>query len=424
MIPVSKKNEVLKESISIYTLENGMKCYLIPKKDYISNECAVVVFYGANDISFKIDDEIYNSNLGTAHFIEHKLFAKLEGDVFSLFAKQNAEANAFTDFGKTVYYFTCNDNLKENLKTLIYMVKKPYFTNENVNSEKDIIKQEITMYEDNPDWCCYYNMLNIMYNNHPIKNKIAGNCESVEKIDEKMLYKCYNSFYVPSNMALVCAGNFNENDIFEFIKNEFSDFNNKNECSVIYKNEESNIIEKYIEAKMDIKESFFNIGYKLPKYFFESDIKKSFAIKILSDILFGESSNFYKKMYEKGILKEPLGMDFISGKEFAFLVITGQCLFAEDVAEYIIYEFEKAKKEGIMSAVFDRIKKKHCSRFIRGLNSIDAEVMAQIEFATKNTDIIDAYDSLMEIDIDYIKDIITKGFFSKDMVLSVVKPKE
>ena len=34
MIPVSKKNEVLKESISIYTLENGMKCYLIPKKDY------------------------------------------------------------------------------------------------------------------------------------------------------------------------------------------------------------------------------------------------------------------------------------------------------------------------------------------------------------------------------------------------------
>ena len=135
MIPVSKKNEVLKESISIYTLENGMKCYLIPKKDYISNECAVVVFYGANDISFKIDDEIYNSNLGTAHFIEHKLFAKPEGDVFSLFAKQNAEANAFTDFGKTVYYFTCNDNLKEMIGKMIEESIKGHKRNKKAHGE-------------------------------------------------------------------------------------------------------------------------------------------------------------------------------------------------------------------------------------------------------------------------------------------------
>lgn len=418
-----KKNGILKENILISTLDNGIKCYIIPKKDYVTKECAIVVGYGANDINFKVDDSNYKSFSGTAHFIEHKLFAKPEGDIFSLFSKQGAKANAYTDFGKTVYYFSCTDDFYENLKTLIYMVKKPYFTKENVESEKSIIKQEITMYEDNPDWCVYYNMLSIMYHNHNVKNKIAGTCESVEKIDEKMLNKCYNSFYTPKNIGVVCVGDFPENDVLELLKSEFSDFYNTSEAICIYGDESEDIVEKYIETKMDIKETFFSVGYKLPKYFFESDVKKSFAVKMIGDILFGEGSEFYNKLYNEGKVRDSLGMEFVSGKEFAFFVIAGNSDFPDDIAEGICFEFDKAKENGVLSVVFDRIKNKLVSKFIRGLNSVDAITMAQVNFYTNNTDISDAYDKLMEIDLEYINNVLKEGFYNKNMVLSVIKPK-
>lgn len=419
-----KKNSVIKEKIFISDKESGIKCYLIPKKDYINKECAIVFFYGANDMNFDDNGKIYNSQSGTAHFIEHKLFANPEGDVFTLFSKNGASANAFTDFEKTVYYFNSSENFYDNVKILINMVKTPYFTEENVNSEKSIIKQEITMYDDNADWRVYYEMLNIMYYNHSIKNKIAGTCDTVEKIDENMLNKCYNSFYTADNMAVICAGDFDENELFDLIKNEFKGFNSKKQVKSVYDDEPCDIVQKYSMVQMDIKETVFSVGFKLPKSFFESDLKTSFALKIGGDILFGESSEFYENLYNKGILKESLGIDFVSGKEFAFFVITGKCENPEDIAELIAEKFKQVQRNGLSSEVFERIKEKHKGKFIRGLNSVDAIVMAQINFAVKNTDISEVYDAISDIDINFVSGVLNKGFDSKNMVLSVVKPLE
>ncbi len=56
---------------------------------------------------------------GIAHFLEHKLFEKEDGDVFQLFGQQGASANAFTSFTKTSYLFSTTDQVEKNLTTLI-----------------------------------------------------------------------------------------------------------------------------------------------------------------------------------------------------------------------------------------------------------------------------------------------------------------
>ena len=63
-----------------------------------------------------------------------------------------ASANAFTSFDRTAYLFSSTDRIQTNLTTLIDFVQNPYFTDENVEKEKGIIGQEITMYQDNADW--------------------------------------------------------------------------------------------------------------------------------------------------------------------------------------------------------------------------------------------------------------------------------
>ena len=77
-----------------------------------------------------------------------------------------------------------------------WVLGRPYFTEENVEKEKGIIAQEIRMYEDNPYWRVYFNLLRGMYHDYPVRNDIAGTVESIYKIDKETLYECYRTFII------------------------------------------------------------------------------------------------------------------------------------------------------------------------------------------------------------------------------------
>ena len=155
---------------------------------------------------------------GIAHFLEHKMFEKEDGDVFQQFSKQGASANAFTSFTRTAYLFSSTSDTEKNLKTLLDMVQEPYFTEKTVEKEKGIIGQEITMYDDNPDWRLYFGVIENMYHHHPVKIDIAGTIESISHITAELLYECYNTFYHPSNMLIFITGPVNPEEIMEFIR--------------------------------------------------------------------------------------------------------------------------------------------------------------------------------------------------------------
>ena len=114
-------------------------------------------------------------------------------------------ANAYTTNNHTAYLYECTDNFYEALDEFMDYVQHPYFTDENVEKEKGIIGQEIMMYDDYPDWKVYLNALECMYRKHPVKLDITGTVETISHIDKDILYKCYNTFYNPSNMAMVVA---------------------------------------------------------------------------------------------------------------------------------------------------------------------------------------------------------------------------
>ena len=153
-------------------------------------------------------------------FLEHKMFEKEDGDVFQKFSEKGASANAFTSFTRTAYLFSSTDHVLENTKTLLDFVQQPYFTEQTVEKEKGIIGQEITMYDDQPDWRLYFGTIENMYKEHPVKIDIAGTIESINHITAEHLYECYNTFYHPSNMVLFVVGAVNPEEMMEFIKED------------------------------------------------------------------------------------------------------------------------------------------------------------------------------------------------------------
>ena len=74
------------------------------------------------------------------------------------------------------------------------------------------------MYDDNGGWKVFFNFLGCLYNNHPVKKEIAGTVESISEITPEYLYKCYNTFYNLSNMALVIVGDVDAEKILDVIE--------------------------------------------------------------------------------------------------------------------------------------------------------------------------------------------------------------
>ena len=76
-----------------------------------------------------------------------------------------------------------------------------------IEREKGIIGQEIKMYQDDPGWRVFFNILGAFYKNNPVSIDIAGTVESISNINRDILYKCHSTFYHPSNMVVSIVGN-------------------------------------------------------------------------------------------------------------------------------------------------------------------------------------------------------------------------
>ena len=214
---VKKYDAYLDETYYYMKHNTGLEIYVMPKE--LSTSYAMLTAkYGSFDNRFaKKGAPMTEMPEGIAHFLEHKLFESEDGDAFTRYSETGASANAYTSFDRTCYLFSCSDRFYDNLYILLDFVTHPYFTEQTVNKEQGIIAQEIKMYDDSPYWRVLFNMLEKMYYNHPVRVDIAGTVESISKITDKLLYKCYNTFYDLSNMFVCVAGNVKSDEVIDFI---------------------------------------------------------------------------------------------------------------------------------------------------------------------------------------------------------------
>ena len=398
---------------------NGLQYYIFPRKDFGEKMAAVVVKRGANHLFWKgKNGETITFPQGAAHFIEHKLFQQEWGDAFTKFAQNGASANAFTDGDKTVYYFTCRDRFMENLKVLLDFVQNPYFTEEDTEQEKSIITSEITMYADDPDWVVYYQMLSSMYENHPIKNQIAGTGETVQEITAETLQKAYETYYTTDHMALVCAGDIPVRQVREATE---AVQKRETDARVYFPMEQKDILEKYQEKTMDLRQPRFQIGMKLPSMKKEDWLKNRIAVGFLLELLAGESSRFYENAYRKELLEEPLGAAFFCGEGYAFAAFSGTGEHPEETAELLGQELKRLQKNGLDWSDFRRIRKKMLGRFLRRLDSPVSLCMGQIEWEMMGATAAEVMDCIKTLPMADAEKLLQNAFSDNTIVLSVIR---
>lgn len=423
-------NDILKEEVYYEKLQNGLDVYFMPKRGFMKKYAILATNYGSNDLEFVPigEDKKIRVNEGIAHFLEHKMFEQPDGgDAFDKFSKLGVNANAFTNFTMTAYLFSATENFYESLEHLIDYVQTPYFTDENVEKEKGIIAQEIKMYNDDPDWNVYFNCLKAMYINYPARIDIAGTVDSIYKITKEELYKCYNTFYNPGNMALFVVGDLDVEKVIDVTKKSNNYKVDKLSKSIerFYPEEPEGVKEKEVIKKFPISMPMFNIGFKDSNVGLKGKelLRKEIVTDILVGMLFKKGSKLYEDLYMQGLINENFGAGFSSQVDYAFSIIAGDSKEPKKVKEIILDYIEKSKKEGLSKEEFERTKKKKIGSFIKCFDSINFIGNSFISYVFKDINLLDYLDIIKDITFEEVEERLKEHFKEKYCVISIVEPK-
>ena len=419
------ENKKIDEKYYYFKHESGLDIYVIPK-NHTTSYALFGTRYGSVDSIFKIDGESEFTVVpdGIAHFLEHKLFDNENGiHADQRFADTGAYSNAYTDFGKTCYLFSCADNFDESLEILLDFVTHPYFTKESVQKEQGIIEQEIRMYDDNPGWQVYFQLLANMYEKHSVRLDIAGTVDSISNITADILYKCYKTFYNLNNMMLCVSGNVTA----EQVKSVADKVLKTAEPINIerYKYEEPKTVKTNItEKKLKVSKPLFNIGIKDAEtgLYGKELAKKAFETDILNDMLFSKSSDFYTRLYSQGKINNKFSAGSEIENEYGHLIYSGESDNPTEIMDEIIKEFEDKIKNGLDREEFERCKRVGYANSITLFDSTENISNAFITCMFKGYDILDLPEIIGSVTFENIEKRLRKVFNKENFIISIINP--
>ncbi|NLM75425.1 MAG: insulinase family protein [Clostridiaceae bacterium] len=415
--------EKIGETLYEYEHGSGLKVFFVKKPGYNKKTAMFGTNYGSIDNTFKVqgsDKEIVVPD-GIAHFLEHKLFEQEDGNMLDKFSKLGASPNAYTSFNQTVYYFSCTDLFEENFSMLLDYVQNPWLTDENVEKEKGIIGQEIRMYEDNPNWRVFFNLLDCLYVNHPVKLDIAGTIESISKITKELLYDCYHTFYTPSNMVVVVVGDLIPEDVFSIVENMIK-FKDRGKVEKKYPEEPAHLNKEYNEQKLVVSMPLFYLGVKdnVRVSGFEL-LKRRTALSIVLNDILGRSSELYNKLYNDGLINDTFRFEVSLDKAYGFVACGGQSPDPKKTAQVISGALNEAAVKGISEEAFSRILKAYQGMYVRNFNSVDNIARELTDAYFNDASYFDLGHVYEKLDISYTNKVISE-VLSNQTALSVINP--
>ena len=313
--------------------------------------------------------------------------------------------------------------MKESLGILLDFVTHPYFTDETVAKEQGIIGQEIRMYDDNPGWRLYFNMLTALYHNHPARIDTAGTVETIAQITPETLYLAYNTFYNLHNMALCVCGDMDPQDVLEVCDKYLKD---APEISPkrIFPDEPETVFKKEITQKLSVSMPVFSVGIKDANQpcTGKALAKKQAEYEIILELIFGKSSPFYTRLYEEGLINNAFSAGYEGHTNFGFCEISGYSNEPDKVYEQILAEIEKYKKSGFDKEDFERVKRVFYAANLRYFNSTEDIANEFLTHVFRDFDMLEYPIVISEVTLDDVTRRFKKDFVEDRIVLSKVLP--
>jgi predicted Zn-dependent peptidase len=201
--------------IKKHTCQNGLRIVLEEIPTVRSVAIGVWIAAGSRN-------EVQDNN-GISHFLEHMFFkgtkTKSAREIAESFDSIGGQVNAFTSKEYTCYYAKVLDNHAEYaLHTLSDMFFNSAFDEEEMDKEKNVVYEEIKMYEDTPDDIVHDLLSKAIYEEHSLGYPILGTEDTLRTFNKEKLKQYMHDMYTPDQVVVSVAGNVDESFIKEVEK--------------------------------------------------------------------------------------------------------------------------------------------------------------------------------------------------------------
>jgi len=344
---------------------------------------------------------------GASHFIEHLMFKSTKNRTVEQIAEEQefwgSEINAFTSKTHTVYHFKClTENFEKSLEIYADMLQNGLLDEREVNSEREVVLEEIKRAHDSVSRILYYETDKAIYSGTRLEHKILGNEENIKNISIEKIKEFINKFYTADNIIFSISGGVSFNDAEKLIKKYFPKYFEGNSKPKELDTTPFNICikQKHITHEKDDKQVNVMVSIKGNSMYDEDMFHQKIYAKILGS---GMSSRLFQTLREKMGLAYSVSAisddDFNSGtvklsigtsKDKLTKALQGMRAIIEDMAINGVteYEVQKAKNKLISKLIYDEetnislMKKNLLQLYFRGRLLTHEEIIERINKVT------------------------------------------
>jgi predicted Zn-dependent peptidase len=171
----------------------------------------------------------YGPEAGTSHFLEHLLFKgsdRMSARYISeTFDAAGARHNAFTSKEYTCYWARMRDaDADMGLEVLSEMVQRPAFRQEEIDSERNVVMEEINMNEDDPTDVAHEQFVQALWGSHPLAPPILGTPESISGMTRDTIVGYWARRYAPASTVVAVAGRVDHDVLVEKVVRLFGEW--------------------------------------------------------------------------------------------------------------------------------------------------------------------------------------------------------
>ena len=399
------------EEMLRFHTKDGMEVILL--KDFShSTYIQLDIDFGSFDLVYENEqNQLVSLTPGIAHFLEHKMFAMNDQtDAFTYFTQLGLQANAMTSYETTSYTLSGIQNIEEGLLYLLKMIDQPYFTEENIDQEFNIIAEEIRMYNDDVDSEIQLKILRMLMEKHPIIHDIAGRIEDIELIDVQMLEEAYQNYYQPNRRKLMISGPIDLKAYKKIILTHESTLVSRN-VKTYFPKERKEVVSSFEVVQMDVVKPKLVVGFKFNTDKKGLDLLKEEIVTVIAfNFLFGMLSDFYEKAVDAELINEPIGYQLINeGHVFTAVIQTESfdLLNLDALLKETIFDFNE---ESFSEEVLELIKKIMIGQQIFSVNEFENKLYLFSKYDPYNVSFDDVIDLIQQTTkeeiIKFIKNIL------------------
>ncbi|WP_130807053.1 M16 family metallopeptidase [Senegalia massiliensis] len=355
-------------------------------------------------------------NNGVSHFIEHILFKGTKNRTARDIAEQidsvGGQMNAFTSKECTCFYIKILDNhIDLAIDILQDMLFNSTFDTNEIEKEKNVIIEEINMYEDAPEEIVHDLLSNTVFKKHPLSLPILGNKESITNLTKELIIDYFKKYYIPENIVISIVGNIDEQNILKTLEKNFGVWKS-NKKKLTNKLVSPTIKRNIIYKDKDTEQLHLCLGLEGLK----QSSKNIYSLLVLNNIFGGSmSSRLFQKVREDlGIAYSIYSYPSTYKDTGIFTIYAGlNPKHLVDVSKIIIDEIKEIKANIFSEEEIFKSKEQLKGNFILGLENTSSRMSSYGKSELLNSKIEtpnEIINSINKVNKSSIREVIDNTF--------------